>query len=213
MKNVEIFNSISEITDYIKLNAIQELGNGVEGVVYLTKSNKAIKYIQNSLNTIAYSSDIIMSNDYNLSSFIFPDKLLMYKNLVYGYESKYFKNDVLCNEYRRENVEIDLEKLLEARERLIEDVKVLTNEKYKLDDMPGNVLFDGNNLACIDTLCYNRNAFVTLNNNISAIDRALDFKLYVIDRKTADWNLSFENKVKKLIIENKTSKISIKPLY
>ena len=213
MKNVEIFNSISEITDYIKLNAIQELGSGVEGVVYLTKSNKAIKYIQNSLNTIAYRSDIIMSNDYNLSSFIFPDKLLMYKNLVYGYESKYFKNDVLCNEYRKEKVEIDLEKLLEARERLIEDVKVLTNEKYKLDDIPGNVLFDGNNLACIDTLSYNRNAFVTLNNNILAIDRALDFKLYVIDRKTADWNLSFENKVKKLIIENKTSKILIKPLY
>lgn len=213
MKNVEIFNSISEITDYIKLNAIQELGSGVEGVVYLTKSNKAIKYIKNSLNTIAYRSDIIMSNDYNLSSFIFPDKLLMYKNLVYGYESKYFKNDVLCNEYRREKVEIDLEKLLEARERLIEDVKVLTNEKYKLDDIPGNVLFDENNLACIDTLSYNRKAFVTLNDNISAIDRALDFKLYVIDRKTADWNLSFENKVKKLIIENKTSKILIKPLY
>ena len=77
MKNVEIFNSISEITDYIKLNTIQELGSGVEGIAYLTKDNKAIKYIQNSLNTIAYRSDIIMSNDYNLSSFIFPDKLLM----------------------------------------------------------------------------------------------------------------------------------------
>ena len=134
MKNVKVFNSMLEIEDYIKLNRVvdKEIGSGIEGLVYLTKDDKIVKYITNSLYSTVYSSRIIMSQDFNLPSFIFPDRLLMYKNLICGYESRYFKGDVFYDELRQEPVEIDLENLLEAKKRLMEDVKVLTEAKYVL---------------------------------------------------------------------------------
>lgn len=214
MNNLRIFNTMEELRGYIRLNTnnSKEIGFGVEGVIYLSKDGDTIKEIQNPTRVLPYDEEIITTNDYKLDSFIFPSELYLYNNIIYGYKAKYFKNDLFCDLYRENAVEMDLEKLLAAREKMIEDIKVLTNDNYKLDDLFGNILFDGEKLVGIDTLSYYKESGITLDDNISSLDQALNFKLYKIDSKSSTWDLSLEDRVKKLIKENGTSKILVKPI-
>lgn len=211
MDNLKLFISKEEVGACFNGMKLTVIGNGVEGVAYLDNNNHVYKQIKPNY-AVLYDPSIITTSKFDLDSFIFPDQLFLCGKDILGYRTRYFKDDVLCDVTRKETVEIDLEKLLEAREKMIEDVKVLTEADYVLDDMYGNVLFNGENLAAIDTLSYYQEEGIDLDSNIKSLDRALDFKLYKIAPITSTWDLSLEDRIKKLIKENGTSKVLVKPM-
>ena len=210
MKNIRIFDTPQDIKEYILENRIKKIGCGVQGETYLTKDNTVLKEMHTGF-IFPYDDTIITSDKFKLDSFIFPDELFIANGSIYGYSAKFFKNDVFCDMYRTEDKEIDLEKLLKARLKVIEDIKVLTEVGYGIDDTVGNVLFDGEKLALIDTLGYVRDE-TKIEKNLRKLDLALDIALYKINPLTDEWNMPFTNKVKLLERVNKSNKVVVKPM-
>lgn len=164
------FKNTKEFNTYIDNNKSSILGYGVEGTVYLTKSNETIKDMQDNPKIITYTN-VIMSTDLDLSSFLFPKELFLIGNKIVGYKANYFPNNIIKK--RNGKIEdIDIDALLEAREKFIKDLKVLTESGYYLYDAAGNILFDNKKLVAIDTLNYKKKN-VSLRRNISALDNAL----------------------------------------
>ena len=164
------FKNTKEFNTYIEDNKSSILGNGVEGTVYLTKANETIKDIQANPKIIDYT-DIIMSTELDLLSFLFPTELFIIGDKIVGYKSNYFPNNIIKK--RNGKIEdIDIDALLEAREKFIKDLKVLTEEGYYLYDAAGNILFDNKSLVAIDTLNYKKKK-VPLKRNITSLDNAL----------------------------------------
>ena len=192
------FKNTNEFNTYINDNKSSVLGNGVEGTVYLTKSNETIKDMQDNPKIIDYTN-VIMSTDLNLSSFLFPTELFLIGNKIVGYKSNYFPNNIIKK--RNGKIEdIDIDALLEAREKFIKDLKVLTESGYYLYDIAGNILFDNKSLAAIDTLNYKKKT-VPLKRNITSLDNALVCELEKHDKSTNifvldDFNTAIE-KIKK----------------
>lgn len=182
MDNLKLFISKEEVGDCFNGMKLTVIGNGVEGVAYLDNNNHVYKQIKPNY-AVLYDPSIITTSKFDLDSFIFPDQLFLCGKDILGYRTRYFKDDVLCDVTRKETVEIDLEKLLEAREKMIEDVKVLTEADYVLDDMYGNVLFNGENLAAIDTLDYPKINNIELYENIELLDYAIITRLVLIDSR------------------------------
>ena len=134
------FKNTKEFNTYIDDNKSSILGYGVEGTVYLTKSNETIKDMQDNPKIIDYTN-VIMSTDLDLSSFLFPKELFLIGNKIVGYKANYFPNNIIKK--RNGKIEdIDIDALLEAREKFIKDLKVLTESGYYLYDTAGNILFD-----------------------------------------------------------------------
>lgn len=198
MNNIKEFKSEAEIEKYINNLKIKYIGSGTEGDVSLTKDNDLVKYIMIQ-HRICYDDEIITTSDYNLKSFNFPNKLILCRSHIAGYRTKYFKNNVFDQECKIK--EIDLFDLLEAREKMIEDIREISKEKYRMNDIENNLLFDGKRLCAIDTLDYRIVSNLTVDDNIELLDTALSRKLYRIEPRLLLSNLSFENQVKKLIKE------------
>ena len=192
------FKNTNEFNTYINDNKSSILGHGVEGTVYLTKSNETIKDMQDNPKIIDYTN-VIMSTDLDLSSFLFPIELFLIGNKIVGYKSNYFPNNIIKK--RNGKIEdIDIDALLEAREKFIKDLKVLTESGYYLYDIAGNILFDNKSLVAIDTLNYKKKT-VPLKRNITSLDNALVCELEKHDKSTNifvldDFNTAIE-KIKK----------------
>lgn len=212
MSDLRTFDTPLKIYEYVNANYFRKLGCGVEGAAYLAKDGSVMKYIQLPSGVVKYNEDIITTSKFKLKSFIFPDELFVCDNLIYGYRTEYFSNDVLCDKYRRSIRIIDLEKFLEAREVKIDDIKVLTDAHYRLKDICGNILFDGERLAAIDTLAYKKDYSITLDDNIFSLDRTLNMYLDIFECRTADEDTSVNDRVKRLIKANNSSEIEVKPL-
>ena len=184
MKKIKEFNNLRKFNTYLEENKSRVLGYGVEGIAYLSKSNETIKDMQDIEEPIFYTDnpDIIMSDDLDLSSFIFPKELFLIGNQIVGYRSDYFAGNIIKK--RNGKIEdIDIDALLEARERFIEDLRILTKEGYQLYDVAGNLLFDNKTLVAIDTLDYKRRR-TNLDKNIQALDNGLARELKLHDPST-----------------------------
>ena len=200
MEHLRIFTSPSDIEEYVLSNSQKRIGSGWEGTVYLANDNTTLKLFKKNYKVL-YSTNRITTYDLSLKSFIFPDQLFICDNLIYGYQAKYFPND-LFNIRKVKDNKIDLLKLLEARKQAILDIELLTGLNYKLNDLFGNVLFDGEKLAIIDTLSY----FIskpTLEDNVSQLDDTLNYQLMYIDPQVCALNIPFEEKVEKIIMKNR----------
>ena len=184
MKNIKEFKTIQAFDKYIEDNKVKVIGSGIEGEVYLTKSNEALKDMQDTLDQKHYTnnSDIIMKTDLELASFLFPKELYLISSRILGYKCDYYKGNIIRN--RDGKIEdIDIDALLEARERFIEDLRILTKEGYQLYDVAGNLLFDNKTLVAIDTLDYKRRR-TNLDKNIKALDNGLARELKLHDPST-----------------------------
>ena len=88
------FKNTNEFNTYINDNKSSILGHGVEGTVYLTKSNETIKDMQDNPKITDYTN-VIMSTDLDLSSFLFPKELFLIGNKIVGYKTNYFPNNII----------------------------------------------------------------------------------------------------------------------
>lgn len=174
MKNIKEFKSRDELINYFKKNAIKFIHEGAEGKIYLTKDGEVIKYMPGVFEPkpIDQYPDIIMHGDIELESFIFPKELFVLNGIIVGYREDYFKGNVMDNLDK-----VDIDSLVKARKRFIEDAKVMADNKYYLFELLNNLVFDNKRLVAIDTLDYKKDNNVTLKDNISSLDYALLNKL------------------------------------
>ncbi len=196
MKNIKEFESKDELKIYFKKNAIKKIGEASEGKVYLTRDNEIIKGMWGSFVPKHYKDypDIIMADDVKLDSFIFPKELFLYKGIIIGYRQDYFKGNI----FKFDSLDrVNLDKLVKARERFIEDTKVITDSGYHLFELPRNLLFNNERLVAIDTLDYVKRDDITLKENIETIDYALLLPFSDI-YKEVNPSKPFEEEIKKV---------------
>lgn len=201
MNRLKVFSNPDDIKKYVLCNSSKKIGSGWEGNVYLSNDNNTLKLFKNNYK-VSYTEDILTTSDISLKSFIFPDELFICANKIYGYETRFFSNDIFNT---KKEVIVDLEKLLKARNKALEDIKILTQDNYNLRDVTDNILFDGECFAFIDTLSYYKGN-ADLDKNILLLDDALNSKLMNIDQVTCALNMPFDAKIKRLINKNDNCK-------
>ena len=200
MKNIKKFRSVGEYNDYVDSNIIgtknDYIAKGLEGNIYITRTGEILKDIRS--NGRKLTSDIIMSSDLELNSFIFPDELYVINDLIMGYKTRLFKGDIFMNNrinsYKKR--EIDIDALINARKKIIEDIKVLTRKGYNLLELRTNILFNNKELCAIDTLDYEKDR-VKKKKNIEYLDYGLIDKLYEFGLCNGYEN-NFENVITKI---------------
>lgn len=196
MKNIREFKDLKELNNYFNDNAIIPIGEGSEGEVYLNRNNEIIKYMIDAFYPKCYEDykDIIMYDDLKLDSFIFPKELFILDGIIVGCREDYFKGDLF--DFDKTN-RINIEKLINARNKFIEDTKVITDNGYYLFELCRNILFDNERLVAIDTLDYIKSKDVTLDENIKVIDYAILSALQ-LNNNSINADNPFEEEIEKV---------------
>lgn len=199
MKNIKEFETIKEYGAFLKKIRKSLINTSTEGDIYLTQDKLILKDMSDSYDPIYLSKkpNIIMSDDLKLDSFIFPDELYVCDDLIVGYKSKYFKGDIFEDIYS----DINVKSLIKAREKFIEDLKIITNEGYFLFELPCNVLFNNKKLCAIDTLDYIKKDNVELKENIELLDYGLIMRLQ--DHGLCDEDIDYDQDFDKAITKIK----------
>ena len=182
MKNIKEFKSSTDFDLYMKNNKRKFIASGTEGETYISSDGNLIKYMKDSFSPkyISECPNIIMSSDLQLDSFIFPDELFMIGDQIVGYKSKLFEGNILKfpNSRVDSEEELNIEALIEARFKMMEDIKELTNMGYYLFELPRNILFNNEKLCAIDTLDYRKDSSdELLKKNLKLLDYALTLEL------------------------------------
>ena len=170
------------------------IGSGAEGVAFKTGTN--ITKMLYDTSFIAKDKKIFTRDAYDLKSYLFPDKVLVYNNSYVGFISKYFENDIFKNN-KRTLTDIEIYNLLRAREKMLLDTERLSSDNIYLIDLEDNILFDGTTLAAIDTTCYKKCNFEVREDNMGTVDYAI---LRALESNKRGFrisrDLSFEENVK-----------------
>ena len=188
MERYKYFENLKSLDDFAKDLIIREIGEGKEGTAYLIKNNLVLKMLDGYCEPYILDSkkdSIIMQQDCDVSSFLFPKQLLISYERVQGYIMDYFPNNILlyADPYNGNINDIDFDILLRAREQMIKDTIKLTDNKIAIGDLTFNLLFDNSRFGAIDTLDYKKDTNVTLEDNIKKIDEAILTELYYHDVK------------------------------
>jgi hypothetical protein len=169
-KNVIYFDSNKKYHDFVVTQRKYEIGEGAEGIVYITKNNEVIKEIFNAREKYP-NDDLLMESDIKLDSFLFPKELYVCRNEIIGYKTDFFRN--IFRDFDGNINDIDLDAVVKAGYKMMKDVEILSKMNYILYDLPYNILFDGTSLKAIDTLQYYKRDDITLEKNISILRDAL----------------------------------------
>ena len=175
MKKI-IFNSVDEFKIFIENNSVIFIGEGSEGKCFLGKDGDVYKDLTEGYYVENYDIDeIITEEDILLDSFNFPKTLFVIDDQLVGYTARYFDNDIFGNNNLGlpKIEQIDFDKLLEARFKMIEDIRILTENQIGIFDLSYNLLFDGEKLVGVDTLGYYRDPCITFEQNIGNLDTAI----------------------------------------
>ena len=167
---VKFFESRYDFHKFVEKQSIKEIGEGAEGNVYLNRNNEAIKEFFSERGQVL-NDNIIMQGDIPVNSFIFPEELYVCNKLIIGYKSKYFYN--IFRDFDGDINDIDLDALIKAGYIMLEDIKVMSELKYVLYDLPYNLLFDGTELKAIDTLAYCKKEKDTFDANMELFRTAI----------------------------------------
>ena len=197
MKNIKEFKDIDEFKRFVRSNVICEFGEGSEGKVYVSKDNDVIKTMIDPIwpKKLEEFPDIIMADDMKLESFIFPKELYIVDGIIVGYKQDRFYGNIFDG-YLSSDI-LFLDKLIEARERFLDDTKIITAAGYRLYELPRNILFNNKQLVAIDTLDYIKED-VTYQENVEIVDYALLLELLEIYPEI-DTNNTFDKEVKKIL--------------
>ena len=204
MERYLYFKDLKSIDDYVTKRIRREIGEGSEGTAYLTKDNMVLKMLDGYAEVDILESQkesIIMQQDYNVSTYLFPKQLLIAYERVQGYLMDFFPNNIIAfaDPYNGDINDINIDNLLRAREEMIKDTIILSDNNIVVHDLTFNLLFDNNKLGAIDTLSYYKKSNVTLDENIGCIDYALLHELHFHDKNfMPDYNESLEYNLKRI---------------
>lgn len=171
MSNIVIYKDIVSLYDDLRPKSKKFLDSGREGNTY-TDGKYAYKYylFPYPKNEVYRKnvSKIITTSDFDLESFAFPMELYVVDNTLMANKSLYFKSKKPNVFFKNFNVDA----FIEAYQKMLKDVEVLSNNGIEINDLAGNLLYDGKKLVGIDTGFYDKNSFL--------LDVALhEYNLYV----------------------------------
>ena len=131
----------------------RKVGWGTEGNCYLGNDYLVYKVIDTLNDYIP--DNIITSDDYNFKHIAFPIDIFTNSNhdMVYGYNTVFLNNNMFYD-FGDDLEDIDIDKLVENYYDMMEEVKLLSNDKILMYDMINNLLFNNELLLAIDTLYY-----------------------------------------------------------
>lgn len=146
--------STDELERIIGANIVK-LGDGAEGIAYLSLNDNFVYKVLTDFEYEDKIEDIITCSDISLKYFILPEELYVYDNHLIAYKTRFINKNFF--DKRRYNLsDFDFDKLIKAYYNILEDVKVLSNNKIIICDLTFNLIFDGENIYAIDTCGYRK---------------------------------------------------------
>ncbi len=204
MERYLCFLDNDEFKSYIKNIIKDRVGSGSEGTAYKTIDNKVLKVFNTKYNPrlkYSHKDDIIMAQDYDVSTYLLPEELLFSNGIIAGYITEYFPGNVINfnKPYNSDIKDINFDKLIEAKEKMVQDTTLLTKDNILISDLTFNLLFNNNKLGAIDTFGYYKDSKITLTDNLKQIDYALLKELHFHDfHFCPDYNESLEYNLKRI---------------
>lgn len=161
------------------------LGQGSQGTCYLNKrTNMVIKIFNDYFdNEIAgYSDEFLMRFSFiKNDSFVWPSDVIKIGNEVVGYTMPYKKAK---NLYKINPLFVNLNTFDRAAQRVMNDVKVLSDNSIRLYDVIYNILYANGKFYVIDTLeyCIRETSYEENRKNIDD-----EIKLFLVDNYFNDF--------------------------
>lgn len=161
------------------------LGQGSQGTCYLNKrTNMVIKIFNDYFdNEIAgYSDEFLMRFSFiKNGSFVWPSDVIKIGNEVVGYTMPYKKAK---NLYKINPLFVNLNTFDRAAQRVMNDVKVLSDNSIRLYDVIYNILYASGKFYVIDTLeyCIRETSYEENRKNIDD-----EIKLFLVDNYFNDF--------------------------
>ncbi len=186
MERYKCFKNSRDYQSFFESLNPMKIGEGSEGQAFLFSGDKVIKIFNGPSKPNVADEEketIIMAQDYSVQTFLLPIQLHIYDNKVVGYVSNFFPNNILGFKapYNGNIFQINFSNLLKAREKMIRDTILLSDNNIAICDLDFNLLFDNRKLVAIDTFDYSIDSNVTLEDNIKQLDRAILRELHYHD--------------------------------
>ena len=170
-----------EYDSFMKLpSELPILGEGAEGTCVLGVDGYAYK-IYDGITDYEYDIDnIVMSSDYNLKSFAFPNRLYVHDGELCAYRMKL----IYPNLFDVENSDLIKKRdLLKAIDRYVKDLEIISRDGILTYELPYNLMFDGKYLVGVDTPSYKKTDHDTFKENLEILEYALDSEYYFLKEK------------------------------
>lgn len=176
------FSSNNDFKAYLKEKGLIKKGSGSEGSFYYSWVDKKGYKIFNQENL--YKPElVIMDDEVQIESYIFPEELLVIDGKLKGYTSRIIKNNILSDS-NLENFNlgaIDFTALKMAYKLFKIETALLANKGIAVFDLANNLVFDGKRIYAVDTCCYykTKDKWV-LRHNDQCLNDAIDSMLEMI---------------------------------
>lgn len=195
-------NSKEAFLKMVSQNKVKDIGRGAEGTAYLMNNGSIMKCLDDKYQINEERQKYLLTaNDVNVDHFCLPQNIYLVDGKIIGYDAAYFKNNLFNNNNHGVIDKAMAYKIIAAREDLLDDIRKLTELKYYLYDLRGNLLFDGENFGVIDTINYIYDEKIKILTNIISMDYAILYRLNKYDN-TIDYNIG-ENVVRCLKRNNR----------
>lgn len=204
MGNIVVYKNMAKFIDDFRPKMQKLIGRGCEGVTYTDGVDAYKMYIYNYPKNEYYRNDIsqiITTEDYDLPSFTFPKTLYLVDKLLMGTRSTFIPNDIFHNWKQYKDIEVirslDFDSLISAYYKMLEDIEYLTNHGVEINDLAGNMVFDGKSLVGVDTCFYDKKSSLSLKKlhdyNVHGINVALAYYFSFLVSKYPELSTYFEN--------------------
>lgn len=150
------FKTMQELELWLQYNHNAILDNGSQGQCYKIGNNVFkifLQYIDREVDWVSeYSKDEIMRFSFiENNTYIFPKDIIMVGNVVVGYITDYIDAKSLD---RINPLSVDLDKFEISLEKVVPDVKKISDNGVMSYDVMYNILYGENGFNVIDTLDY-----------------------------------------------------------
>ena len=178
MARIVEFENREQLNAYInRKTECVPLGRGTEGICYQGIDGRAYKiYFENRVREFYPIDTIVTQKDVPSKYFAFPETIFIVNGNMEAYTSMLVKHNLFDHEHLTVKgiQDIDFDNLIDAYKRIQEEARLLTEKGILISDLPGNILFDGNDLFAIDTCSYEKeSSFDEFNSNKRRIDDAI----------------------------------------
>lgn len=176
-----VFHNKKEFKEFIISKKLYKIDGGAEGEFYIStmdrKGYKIFFNFEKYCMPIYEIDKVIMNDEVNIDSFIFPEELLIVNDQIKGYVTKYVsKNMLLDNNLISIDIDnFDFKSFKEAYINMKIDIVLLSEKHIAVYDILNNLIYNGKKLYAIDTLGYYKSdSKYLLKRNIASLDSAID---------------------------------------
>lgn len=176
MSKIRSFKCDWEVKLYIKSRVYREIGSGSEGTCFEGTDKKVYKFLDFDTRAPYIIDEIITAEEVQSESFALPEELYVVDDILRGYRTKKVARDYFGENIFDINsiVNIDFAALAHAYRKMAEDIKLLSEERILIFDLPFNIMFDGENLVGIDTCGYRKVNYDPTEENMHSLNLAIE---------------------------------------